>query len=83
MSEQLVAAAPLRLLRLPEVLARVGLGRSAWYDLVRASRAPQPCHLGRSVAWPEHEIENWVAARIAERTADPAAIAAAARSART
>jgi prophage regulatory protein len=62
--------APLRLLRLPEVLVRVGLGRSAWYDLVRAGRAPQPCHLGeRCVAWPEHEIADWVAARIAERPA--------------
>lgn len=61
--------APLRLLRLPEVLGRVGLGRSAWYDHVSAGRAPQPCHLGRSVAWPEHEIAAWVAARIAERPA--------------
>ena len=64
-----MTAAPLRLLRLPEVLARVGLRRSAWYDLVRIGRAPQACHLGRSVAWPEHEIEEFVRARIAERPA--------------
>jgi len=61
------STAPLRLLRLPEVLGRVGVGRSAWYDLVRAGRAPQPCHLGRSVAWVEHEIDEFVRARIAER----------------
>jgi prophage regulatory protein len=70
MTAQTAAPTPLRLLRLPEVLVRVGLGRSAWYDLVRAGRAPQPCHLGeRCVAWPEHEISEWVAARIAERPA--------------
>jgi prophage regulatory protein len=62
--------APVRLLRLPDVLHRVALGRSAWYSLVAAGRAPQPCHLGqRCVAWPEHEIDGWVGARIAERTA--------------
>ena len=61
---------PLRLLRLPEVLARVGLRRSAWYELVSAGRAPQPCRLGqRCVAWVESEVEGWVAARIAEREA--------------
>ena len=60
-----------RLLRLPDVLDRVGLGRSAWYAMVAAGQAPQPVHLGptRCVAWPEHEINAWVAARIAERTA--------------
>jgi prophage regulatory protein len=63
------APAPLRLLRLPEVLVRVGLGRSAWYDLMRTGRAPQPCHLGRSSFWPEHEIDEFVRAIIAERPA--------------
>ena len=63
------APAPLRLLRLPEVLGRVGLRRSAWYELVGAGLAPQPCRLGRCVAWPDHEIDEWVAARIAERPA--------------
>jgi prophage regulatory protein len=61
---------PLRLLRLPEVLARVGLKRSAWYELIGAGRAPQPCRLGqRCVAWSSREIDAWVEARIAEREA--------------
>jgi len=59
---------PLRLLRLPEVLDRVGLRRSAWYELVGAGRAPQPCRLGlRCVAWSSIEIDLWVAARLSER----------------
>jgi prophage regulatory protein len=61
---------PLRLLRLPEVLARVGLRRSAVYELVSRGSFPQPCRLGaRCVAWVESEVDGWVAARIAEREA--------------
>jgi prophage regulatory protein len=64
------AAAPLCLLRLPDVRARVGLGRSAIYDGVARGTFPAPVRLGsRCVAWPEHEINAWVAARIAERPA--------------
>ena len=63
-------AAPVRLLRLPGVLGRVGLGRSTWYAMIAAGQAPQPCRLGqRLVAWVEPEIDEWVNARIAERTA--------------
>ena len=59
-----------RLLRLPDVLNRVGLGRSAWYALVAAGLAPRPVRLGlRCVAWPEAEVGEWIAARIAERAA--------------
>lgn len=65
--------APVRLLRLPDVLHRVALGRSAWYALVAAGRAPRPCHLGqRCVAWPEHEVSEWIAVRIAARQAPEA-----------
>lgn len=60
----------LRLLRLPAVLARVGLGRSAWYAMIAAGTAPQPVRLGaRCSAWPSTEIDAWIAARIAERGA--------------
>lgn len=63
-----MSAPTLRLLRLPEVLGRVGLGRSAWYAAIAARQAPKPCHLGRCAAWPEHEIDIWIAERIAART---------------
>ena len=61
---------PLRLLRLPEVLARVGLKRSALYEIVSRGSFPRPCRLGqRCVAWPEHEVNAWLQARLAERDA--------------
>jgi len=62
--------APVCLLRLPEVLSRVGLGRSAWYAMIAAGKAPAPIRLSvRCSAWPSTEIEAWIAARIAERPA--------------
>jgi prophage regulatory protein len=54
----------LRLLRLPETLAVVGLQRTAWLDLVKAGRAPQPVKLGRATAWVSGELQAWIADRI-------------------
>jgi prophage regulatory protein len=63
-------AAPVRLLRLPDVLGRVGISRSAVYEFVQRRAFPQPVKLGtRCTAWVESEIDGWVGARIAERTA--------------
>ena len=62
--------APLCLLRLPQVIERVGLRRTAIYDSVRLGTFPQPIKLGRRcVAWPSDVIDGWVRARIAERPA--------------
>ena len=59
-----------RLLRLPAVLDRVGLGRSRWYDLVAEGRAPAPVRLSdRAVAWYEHEVDAWAASRPRARIA--------------
>lgn len=57
------------LLRLTAVLRRVGLGRSALYELMNAGCFPKPVRLSgtRAVAWPEHEIDEWIRAQIAVR----------------
>ena len=56
----------MRFLRLPEVLERVGLRRSAWYQRVLDGRAPQPLKLGAKIAvWPENEIDAWQAGVLA------------------
>jgi prophage regulatory protein len=66
-AEQPTAAAPLCLLRLPDVIVRVGLRRTAVYDAVKAGTFPQPIKLSRRcVCWSSDEIEKWVRARIAE-----------------
>ncbi len=52
---------PERLLRLPEVLCRVGYKRSRFLDLVRLGMFPRPVKLGaRAVAWPESQIDALV-----------------------
>lgn len=53
--------APARLLRLPEVIARVGLRRSAIYQRMSEGRFPRSRSLGPKCAvWVEAEIEDWV-----------------------
>lgn len=56
------------LLRLPQTLTKTGLTRSALYAAVRAGTFPNPVRIGpKAVAWPDHEIDAWIANRIAER----------------
>ena len=54
-----------RLIRLPEVQHRVGLGRSTIYRWMAEGKFPKPVQLGGySVAWAEDEVESWIARRL-------------------
>ena len=54
---------PARLLRLPEVMARVGLRRSAIYQRMNEGRFPKSRSLGPKCAvWVEAEIDEWIRA---------------------
>ena len=54
-------ARPPRLLRLPEVMDRVGLRRSAIYQRMSEGRFPKSRTLGaRCSVWVEAEINAWV-----------------------
>lgn len=58
---QSVLLPPARLLRLPEVMARVGLKRSAIYQRMTEGRFPKSRSLGPKCAvWVEAEIDDWV-----------------------
>ena len=53
-----------RLLRLPAVLAQIGLGRSRLYDLVSRGDFPRPVKLSdRAIAWHADEVSDWIQAR--------------------
>lgn len=55
------------LMRLPAVVAKTGLSRSALYMKVADGEFPKPVHIGkRAVAWPESVIQNWIRERIAQ-----------------
>lgn len=50
-----------RLIRLPEVMSRVGLGRSTIYRWMSEGKFPKPVQLGgHAVAWVEEEVQDWV-----------------------
>jgi len=52
---------PARLLRLPEVMARVGMKRSAIYQRMSDGRFPKSRSLGPKCAvWVESEIDDWI-----------------------
>jgi len=58
------------LLRLDAVKHRTALSRSRIYELLEAGSFPKPVKLsGRINAWPDREIDAWIAERIAEREA--------------
>jgi prophage regulatory protein len=56
---------PDRLLRLPAVLAAVGLGRTAVLDRVKAGSFPQGHKVGRATLWSERAVQSWIAAQVA------------------
>ena len=59
---------PLRILRMPEVVARTGLSARSIRRLVAKGDFPPPIRLGRrTVGWLESEVEAWILARAARR----------------
>ncbi|HAT5065599.1 MULTISPECIES: helix-turn-helix transcriptional regulator [Klebsiella] len=54
-----------RFIRVPEVLRRVGFGRTKLYELIRQGRFPEQVKIGpRTVAFVESEIDEWIEATI-------------------
>lgn len=57
------------LIRRAEVLRRCAISNSTLYRLIDAGQFPAPVQVSpRNVAWVEHEIDEWIAHRICERT---------------
>jgi prophage regulatory protein len=54
-----------RLERLPRVMMRTGLSRSALYESIKQGRFPRPVPIGaRAVAWSASEVDEWIAGRL-------------------
>ncbi|MNJ40732.1 Prophage CP4-57 regulatory protein (AlpA) [compost metagenome] len=60
---------PVCLLRLHDVMDRVGLRSSAIYQSVQRGTFPKPIRLGNSVsvAWIDQEIDAWLRVRLMSR----------------
>ena len=53
-----------KILRLPAVLDRVGLGKTAVYAAIKRGEFPQPIKLStRAVGWRVGDVEVWLANR--------------------
>jgi prophage regulatory protein len=54
-----------RVLRLPDVKAKIGLSRSSIYAQVKVGTFPAPLNLGggRSIGWLLSDIEAWLQSR--------------------
>lgn len=60
----------MKLLRLPSVLARVPYSRSSIYAMIERGEFVKPVKIGaRAIAFPEDEVDAWIAAKIVEREA--------------
>ncbi|NOI12795.1 helix-turn-helix transcriptional regulator [Vibrio hepatarius] len=58
----------IRLIRLSEVLAMTGLSRSSMYRSIEEKQFPEQVQLGgRSVAWVESEVQEWISQKVESR----------------
>ena len=62
----------MQLLTKREVAAKIGVHPESVMRLVRAGRFPKPVRLGGDgprfrVRWPENEVDDWLASRMAAR----------------
>jgi prophage regulatory protein len=58
----------MQVLRLPAVSAKVGMKSSAIYRKIHEEGFPKPIPLGpKAVGWLEHEIDEWLTMRAAQR----------------
>jgi prophage regulatory protein len=65
-------ATPPRVLRLPDVIKRTGLGKTSIYALQKTGSFPRSIPLTASaVGWIESEIDEWLAMKVAERAPLP------------
>ena len=60
-----------RLIRLPQVKAMVGLGRSSIYDKIKRGEFPKQIKLGRSSGWVEAEVQTWISEQIQASRLEP------------
>ena len=62
---------PIRFIRMPELIHKVGLSRSQIYRLVSTGNFPEQRKVGSKVSvWVESEIDAWMAQQEPHRDAD-------------
>ncbi|NML62242.1 AlpA family transcriptional regulator [Massilia sp. RP-1-19] len=63
-----------RVIRLPEVIKKTGLGRTTLYRMSTAGQFPESISLGgKAMGWIEAEIDKWIEERMRARQRTPVA----------
>lgn len=65
------ASPSVRLLRLPDVMRRIGMKRTAVYALMKEGSFPAPVKVGGASAWVDYEITQWIEGLMAARSPAP------------
>lgn len=69
-----VGPATHRVIRLPEVIKKTGLGRTTLYRMSTSGEFPESISLGgKAMGWIEAEVDRWIEARMAARQRTPVA----------
>lgn len=64
-----------RVIRLPEVMRKTGLGRTSLYKMSTSGQFPASISLGgKAMGWIEAEIDRWIEERMAARQQRPSAL---------
>lgn len=67
MNDTITTATSLRLIRMKQVMAMTGLARCTIYRDIARGAFPKPVKIGTASCWPAHEVEAFIAQRIAAR----------------
>lgn len=58
-----------RLLRMPQVIDRIGLKKTVIYERIKEGTFPKPVKLGSASVWPENEVDAWIAQQVRQARA--------------
>jgi prophage regulatory protein len=61
----------MKLIRLPEVLERVSLKKTAVYKMMAEDEFPRPVKVGSASLWVDEEVDDWICDMAACRDAKP------------
>ncbi|MDO5646315.1 AlpA family transcriptional regulator [Paracoccus sp. (in: a-proteobacteria)] len=56
----------LKLMRLPDVLSHLSIGKTTLYDMVKRGDFPAPIKLGRASFWSSDQVSQWISGRAAK-----------------
>lgn len=57
------------MVRLPQVIEMVGLGKTAIYAHIKDGNFPKPAKFGRVSVWRTSEVTDWIESRFTARSA--------------